>query len=253
MNFRRFQSPWIGLVFASALASPLALAAEVLDQENVFPNPSIGDHSNDVFQYGQTFTVGVTGTLTRVEVYLAKISGIPPGVTENLVFRLYETSDGLPTTQMGTDLTLPPSEVSGTAPEFESFDVSSFGIEVTEGDVLAFVITKSPNLSSLGYVLPFQSPGAYAGGQPVQRLLDATPTWEPVAGVPRDYGFRTYVEAGESLPGDLDGDGDVDLADLGIILADYGCTSPPPCAGDADGDGDTDLGDLGVVLANYGG
>ena len=59
---------------------------------------------------------------------------------------------------------------------------------------------------------------------------------------------------GGSCPcaGDLDGDGDTDLADLGILLADFGCVAPGPCAGDLDGDGDTDLADLGILLADFG-
>ena len=57
----------------------------------------------------------------------------------------------------------------------------------------------------------------------------------------------------EDLPGDLDGDCDVDLADLAILLAHYGTTSgADPEDGDLDGDGDVDLGDLAVLLANYG-
>lgn len=55
-----------------------------------------------------------------------------------------------------------------------------------------------------------------------------------------------------ALPGDLDHDGDVDLSDLSLLLADFGCTSVP-CAGDINGDGVTDLGDLAVLLANFGG
>jgi len=56
------------------------------------------------------------------------------------------------------------------------------------------------------------------------------------------------------IPGDFDGDGDVDQSDLGVLLADYGCVSPPEpdCPGDIDGDGDTDQSDLGVLLANFG-
>jgi hypothetical protein len=56
----------------------------------------------------------------------------------------------------------------------------------------------------------------------------------------------------EILPGDLNGDGRVDLSDLGILLADFGCLPPGPCPGDVDGDGDTDLADLGILLANFG-
>jgi probable HAF family extracellular repeat protein len=50
------------------------------------------------------------------------------------------------------------------------------------------------------------------------------------------------------VPGDLDGDGDVDQADLGILLSCYGQSD----CGDLDGDGDTDQADLGILLANYG-
>jgi hypothetical protein len=53
--------------------------------------------------------------------------------------------------------------------------------------------------------------------------------------------------------GDMNGDKVVDQSDLGILLADYGCTAGlGECVGDADADGDTDQSDLGVLLANYG-
>jgi hypothetical protein len=44
---------------------------------------------------------------------------------------------------------------------------------------------------------------------------------------------------------DLNGDGQIDQADLGILIAAYGLTG----GGDMDGDGDTDQGDLGLWLA----
>jgi hypothetical protein len=49
-------------------------------------------------------------------------------------------------------------------------------------------------------------------------------------------------------PADLTGDGQVDLQDLGVVLAAFGVNGN----GDIDGDGDTDLSDLGVLLANFG-
>jgi photosystem II stability/assembly factor-like uncharacterized protein len=51
--------------------------------------------------------------------------------------------------------------------------------------------------------------------------------------------------------GDLNGDGCVDQADLGILLADWGCTGGN-CPGDCDADGDTDQADLGILLAHWG-
>ena len=64
--------------------------------------------------------------------------------------------------------------------------------------------------------------------------------------------FLARYSDGTACPGDLNNDGVVDLADLGILLADFGCTPPGPCAGDLDGDGDTDLADLGILLADFG-
>lgn len=58
-----------------------------------------------------------------------------------------------------------------------------------------------------------------------------------------------------ALPGDLDGDGDVDVADLASLLAVYGlCTGNAGFdpAADFDGSGCIDIADLAVLLANYG-
>ena len=53
--------------------------------------------------------------------------------------------------------------------------------------------------------------------------------------------------------GDLDGDNDVDLADLATLLAHYGTTSGATYAdGDLDEDGDVDLSDLALLLSLYG-
>jgi hypothetical protein len=52
---------------------------------------------------------------------------------------------------------------------------------------------------------------------------------------------------------DLDGDGDVDLADLAILLAHYGTAGGASFEdGDVDGDGDVDLSDLAGLLSHYG-
>ena len=55
------------------------------------------------------------------------------------------------------------------------------------------------------------------------------------------------------ITGDLDGDADVDLADLAQLLSNYGTTSGAVYEdGDLDGDGDVDLQDLAGLLAAYG-
>jgi len=54
-------------------------------------------------------------------------------------------------------------------------------------------------------------------------------------------------------PGDLDGDLDIDLEDLTVLLSNFGTPSGATREdGDVDGDGDVDLSDLTVLLAAYG-
>ncbi len=56
-------------------------------------------------------------------------------------------------------------------------------------------------------------------------------------------------------PGDADGDGDVDLSDLGIVLASFGACSGEvgfDSRADLNADQCVDLSDLGIVLANFG-
>ena len=54
-------------------------------------------------------------------------------------------------------------------------------------------------------------------------------------------------------PGDLDGDGDVDVADLATLLAHFGILSGAKMSdGDLDGDNDVDLTDLATLLAVFG-
>lgn len=54
-----------------------------------------------------------------------------------------------------------------------------------------------------------------------------------------------------ACPGDVNGDRTVDLADLSILLSNYGCNGSQ-CPGDFNGDGHTDLSDLATQLGAYG-
>jgi hypothetical protein len=62
---------------------------------------------------------------------------------------------------------------------------------------------------------------------------------------------------GTALPGDTDGDGDVDDADLGVAFSNYtgplgpGAGTKTAADGDTDGDGDVDDADLGAAFAAY--
>ena len=55
------------------------------------------------------------------------------------------------------------------------------------------------------------------------------------------------------LPGDIDGNGTVDVADLLLLLGAWGdCPDPPAdCPADLDGSGSVDVADLLTLLANW--
>jgi hypothetical protein len=94
-------------------------------------------------------------------------------------------------------------------------------------------------LSQVGPALP---EGVWLEIALTPHLLDAA---EQRPAIP----YTLYVAT--PLPGDVDFDGDVDLTDLALLLADYGCAGDD-CAGDIDHDGVTDLSDLATLLGHYG-
>lgn len=65
------------------------------------------------------------------------------------------------------------------------------------------------------------------------------------------FAFSLYFTAGADCPADLNGDGQVDLADLSILLTHFG-SSGGPADGDLNGDGNVDLADLSILLVDFG-
>ena len=74
-----------------------------------------------------------------------------------------------------------------------------------------------------------------------------------VVGNSGDPSVKVFYNQGPSCPGDLDGDNEVGLSDLALLLSNYG-TPSGMCYydGDFNGDGDVDLSDLSALLALYG-
>jgi len=95
----------------------------------------------------------------------------------------------------------------------------------------------------------------------VRAIIESTaddkgaPGHDPYYGYGRINAYAAVAAAAEPIPGDVNGDGRVDLLDLAHLLAAYGaCVGDPNYNPDADFDdsGCVDLVDLAVLLANYG-
>jgi C1A family cysteine protease len=87
--------------------------------------------------------------------------------------------------------------------------------------------------------------------------LDGNPRFADDPTIPDGGGavvdIGAYEFQGTTCFGDLTGDNQIDLADLGTMLANYGMTSGAVYAdGDLDGNGTVDLSDLSELLARYG-
>jgi uncharacterized protein (DUF2141 family) len=66
------------------------------------------------------------------------------------------------------------------------------------------------------------------------------------------FNFPLPVLAQSCLTGDVDGDGKVNIVDIGIILDAYGTTPPSDTRADLNQDNKVNMIDLGIVIDNYG-
>jgi hypothetical protein len=90
-------------------------------------------------------------------------------------------------------------------------------------------------------VLCNNSKGTYLGKKLENDMTSKYNNWENIG---------KHVLA--RMSGDANGDGMVDVGDLGILAANYGGSNKTWAEGDFNGDGKVDVGDLGILAANYG-
>jgi hypothetical protein len=178
------------------VASPgdaVLVNAANIDQVNTsVANPATFDSTN---WFGQTFTAGITGQLTAVDVDMA--CNLCSGVTPNVTISIQATSGNLP---VGPDLataSIPFS--SATAGYLNAAFVAP--LNVTAGTQYAIVVRAAANPASGTYTY-FVSGGTannpYLAGRRVISV-NSGGTW--TAPNLRDIGFRTYVNPGYPASG----------------------------------------------------
>lgn len=200
-----------------------AAAIEVLDQQNNVAPSAVADSTSGSFQeQAQTFTVGLTGTLSRIAVQINFPGFGSPG---SAILTVYNTSGGVPNASLGT-ASLSSSAIPSGGYDFQSFDVSSYGIPVHVGDILAYGITST--LDSYFFLRSSFDHSTYAGGESQWRQRGPTGPWTPYTPT-HDGGFQTYViPTGDGLVGDYNNDGAVDAGDYVTWRRSQGTTNALP-------------------------
>lgn len=177
------------------VASAGARASPILDQ-SFEENISATGGSQGI---AQTFTVGVTGTLTRVDIFAEQLTAISLGILG--------TTGGVPTPFSAALGTVPLTDIPFTGfGSWVSVDVSALNISVTSGDLLAWALVGTQaQVGGSDFLVPGDR---YTGGEAFSgRTIVITPgkppvffppgeVWAPALASPLvvDLAFHTYVE-----------------------------------------------------------
>jgi hypothetical protein len=180
---------WIPLVFALMFALLHATASAASPPKDQAFEPSPPDTIPTVFReyrWAQTFTVGLTGTLTGVDVLVAQMFRVQP---EDLEITIFDTLEGAPHLALTPSVSLPAASVPLVAhpSNFDGYAYlrAGFSLAVTAGDVLAIVV-------STGQYSQYMWAGALAGGYPGGQLYSTTgDSWARHRSM--DMAFRTFV------------------------------------------------------------
>jgi hypothetical protein len=167
----------------------------------------------------------------------------PPQAADTVSLRFYAAAD-----------------LSGSS-KFITVDING----VVLGDIFVFggqFCPQSPNIATMN-VAPDVYNGALVGGG-LEIMMTASPSVDEFCDDPTfiqvtaDYdstGLDTdgdsIIDSCEICPGDLNGDGVVDVADFYLILAQFG-PCPPICIADINGDAVVDVLDFFLLLALWG-
>ncbi len=172
------------MALALGIATP-AKAGEQVDQSNVVAPTTNFFAVFGARQFGQTFTVGTAGFLTRVEMYVDK-RGTPAGA---LVAEVQGVSGGFPDGNVQASVSLAPASV---VDGLNSFDVTAAGVAIEVGDELAIVLRSAGSSGGNDYLARAVPGNLYGAGQAVENPSGVWGTFGTV-GQGFDAIFRTWV------------------------------------------------------------
>ncbi|MEO1497353.1 MAG: hypothetical protein AAFV43_09400 [Planctomycetota bacterium] len=224
----------LGVAFAVLGCVATLGAAPQLDQANEIVSSVGGRTVYAGNSPGQSFTAGLDGLLTQVDVMLRRDAGD----IGSLALEVWPMVAGAPAGQSPLySAPIDPADVPTGSFGYVPVDVSAGGIGVNYGDELTIAVSGSADLSG--------DNAAWNRGNfdyPAGRRWDRFGAWE-TDGDTFDYGFRTYVDP-DVIPaglvvlptGDYNADARVDLRDYTVWRDSAGQTGPGLAAdGNRDG------------------
>jgi hypothetical protein len=178
---------------ASAADIYLTGASEV-DQSVLVPPFQASIAVTDSQGWGQTFTVGLPGLLTRIDLQLGRNAD----TSLPLQVEICRTSGGLP--DMSPQALLYSTSIAASAVPVQtwsdsfsvSVDLSSALIQVTPGDQLAVLLTTADG-NWYNWTTHYWPDDIYPAGTAVKLAYPSAPNWIQVTGY--DSGFQTWVTA----------------------------------------------------------
>jgi hypothetical protein len=171
---------------ASSPGDVTLLNAPNIDQQNTNLSTS-GQGVTTTGWQGQTFTAGVSGQITRIDLNLFCSSCT--GTSPNLTVSIRNTASNLPT---GTDLAT--ATIAGNNSGAGGFWTANFAspLTVTAGTVYAVLVRPVSNPSAGTYAATTSTASTYAGG----RRVSSTNSGGAWTGGTNDIGFVIYVQSG---------------------------------------------------------
>lgn len=201
-------------------------------------------------EVGAVFRITPAGVISPVATSLtfADLQGVAVS-TDGMTYHVIdEAADPNGVGYTGAVFDVTPGGSISTAASDARFTKLNDIIALDDGDVLVLdsaAVEGGPG-SAPGVVFRVSS-----GGVVTVELLDPSMWSDP-------RGVSPWTPPPDGLVGDLDGDGDVDVTDFGLMATCFGGTLNPPAVAcppavnaDLDGDGDVDLGDFALLAQNF--
>jgi hypothetical protein len=170
---------WLLGLSALALLGGVGQAKGALILDQHYEPVATDGYTLGTYAFAQTFTVGVSGQLAKVDVNLFQRFG-----SGTLNLDILDTTNHVPGSNVLASATLPISQIG---PGTTWVSLTGFTTPVTQGQELAIRLsTDNAGVSALDWAM--DRPGTYSGGQ---GYGGGNPSWT-AEGV--DFGFRTYVD-----------------------------------------------------------